>query len=79
MWVYVVCMQSQANEATPDKIQSKGKSLPVERSLSEEQCEYENATCTIHLVLFASHIWYGDVTNHQMTKPLHLDGSLLKN
>ncbi|TTI61474.1 Mitogen-activated protein kinase kinase kinase kinase 2 [Bagarius yarrelli] len=26
-----------ANDATPDKIQSKGKSLPVERSLSEEQ------------------------------------------
>ncbi|KAF7706245.1 mitogen-activated protein kinase kinase kinase kinase 2 [Silurus meridionalis] len=27
----------EANDATPDKIQSKGKCLPVERSLSEEQ------------------------------------------
>lgn len=49
MWVYVVGMYSQANDATPDKIQSKGKCLPVERSLSEEQCEYENATSVIHL------------------------------
>lgn len=54
MWVYVMDMQSQANDATPDKIQSKGKCSPVERSLSEEQCEYENATCIIHLTFFPS-------------------------
>ncbi|MCJ8731690.1 hypothetical protein PDJAM_G00202370 [Pangasius djambal] len=29
--------EHDANDATPDKIQSKGKCLPVERSLSEEQ------------------------------------------
>uniref|UniRef100_A0A8B9KJH8 Mitogen-activated protein kinase kinase kinase kinase n=1 Tax=Astyanax mexicanus TaxID=7994 RepID=A0A8B9KJH8_ASTMX len=39
----------QAYDDTPDKIRSKGKCLPVERSLSEEQCEYEEYIHSIHL------------------------------
>lgn len=56
MWMHVVGLQSQANDATPDKIQSKGKCLPVERSVSEEQCKYENASCVTDLVFVLSPI-----------------------
>lgn len=52
--------ESQANDATPDKIQSKGKSLPVERSLSEEQCEYKNDFALY--TLYYSPPTYGIVT-----------------
>jgi len=30
----------KANDTAPDKIQSKGNHMPVERSLSEEQCKF---------------------------------------
>ncbi len=30
----------KANDSAPDIIQSKGKHMPVERSLSEEQCKF---------------------------------------
>lgn len=66
MWVYVVVMQSQANDDTPDKIQSKGKCLPVERSLSEEQCEYEN-TIVLPRISPLPHM-YGDVIKNQKTQ-----------
>uniref|UniRef100_A0A4W4GFH8 Mitogen-activated protein kinase kinase kinase kinase n=1 Tax=Electrophorus electricus TaxID=8005 RepID=A0A4W4GFH8_ELEEL len=39
-----------ALDVTPDKIRSKGKCSTVERSLSEEQCEYEEF-CSVHLQL----------------------------
>ncbi len=37
--VIFVCVL-KANDTAPDIIQSKGKHMPVERSLSEEQCKF---------------------------------------
>lgn len=64
----MVGMDSQANDATPDKIQSKGKCLPAERSLSEEQCEYECTACFVHLTFFPSPSMHDDVTRNQKTQ-----------
>lgn len=38
-WCVMLMMCWQVGEVAPDKIQSAGKHLPVERTLSEEQCE----------------------------------------